>query len=89
MEKSLQTVGHVVGAVISPIGGFLRIILGLGAVLALVGVVGTLAGAAVLHLLSPNATVSPLLRLAAIAALGGVGFFAACSLPGIAPSKRR
>jgi hypothetical protein len=88
MQRPLQTVGHIVGAVTSPIRGILFIILGVGVILALLGMVGTLIGAGVLHLLSPNATVGPLLRLAGLAALGGVAFIAACALPA-ALSKRR
>lgn len=88
MEQELQTGNHVLGAVTSPIRGLLYVILGLGGVLAFIGVVGTLLGVTVLHLLSPQASVGPLLRLAGLAALGGVVFIAACALPN-ALSKRR
>lgn len=88
MARAVQTVGHVVGAITSPIRGLLFFFLGLGVVLALLGVVGTLIGATVLHVLSPHATISPLLRLAGLAALGGVVFIAACALP-TALMKRR
>jgi hypothetical protein len=88
MQRAVRTFGHIVWAVTSPIRGLLSVLLGLGALLALFGVAGTLLGAAVLHILSPHATVSPLLRLAGLAALGGVAFVSACALP-IALLKRR
>ena len=88
MARAVQTVGHVVGAVTSPIRGLLFVILGLGGLLALLGVAGTLLGATVLHVVAPHATVSPLLRLAGLAALGGVACIAACALP-TALLKRR
>ena len=89
MERTLQTVGHVVSAVTSPIRKLVCAILGVGALLALIGVAGTLVFAVVLHVLSPNATVAPLLGIAGLALLGGVGLFAACSLLSAAPSRRR
>ena len=80
MTRAVQTVGHVVGAITSPIRGLLFFFLGLGVALALLGVAGTLIGATVLHVLSPHATVSPLLCLAGVAALGAVALIAASAM---------
>lgn len=88
MQRAQQTVGNVVGAVTSPLRGVLFFFLGLGLLLAFLGVAGTLVGATVLHVLSPHASVSPLLRVAGLAALGGVVFIAASALPA-ALAKRR
>jgi hypothetical protein len=44
-----------------------------------------LVGAAVLHVLSPHTTVTPLLKLAGIVALGGVGFVAVCGVLFVLP----
>lgn len=89
MKRTLTFVGLVLVAVTAPIRLLLRIILGFGALLALVGTVGTLFGAGVLHLLSPNTSVVPLLRLAGIATLGWVVLFAASCVPGVAFASRR
>jgi len=89
MEKTLHTVGHVAGVVTAPIRVLVCGILGFGAFLAAVGAAGTLLLAGVLHLLSPHDTVGPLLSIAAIGLLGGVGLFGLCALLGGIPLKRR
>lgn len=88
MQQALRIFVRIVWVITSPIRGLLYVLLGLGALLAFLGVTGTLLGATVLYILSPHTAVSPLLRLAGIAALGGIALVAAGALP-IALLKRR
>jgi hypothetical protein len=52
-----------------------------GIVLAIAGVGGALSLTGVLHLLSPNVNVAPLLRVICIAAFGGVALVVVFALP--------
>jgi hypothetical protein len=90
MDKALQTVGHIAGVATAPIRGLVCGVLGVGAFLAAIGAAGTLLLAGILFLLSPHATVGPLLSIAAIALLGAAVLFGLCALlGGDVPLRRR
>jgi hypothetical protein len=80
MTRTRSNDRHLVAAIASPFIAVLLFIQGGVVLFALIGIVGTLFSAFALHILSPGASVIPLLRIAGLAAMGPVAVVVICAV---------